>query len=144
MFLFPFYNREWPPCSSIKHNEWKTWSFSKFSRTNFTCLGNQAPDVIVAFVLGDSQDDEGPETSFGPLLGSGLIVVGFVLSTVIYLGKKVIVTPGHYTRDLLVYQISLIYVFYLGWVGEITLIQAIMFFVMYIINGSWNVESCIV
>ena len=59
--------------------------------------------------------------------------MGFVLSTVIYLGKKVIVTPGHYTRDLLVYQISLIYVFYLGWVGEITLIQAIMFFVMYII-----------
>ena len=96
-------------------------------------LGNQAPDVIVAFVLGDSQDDEGVETAFGPLLGSGLMVVGFVLSTVIYLGKKVIVTPGHYTRDLLVYQISLIYVFYLGWVEKINLIQGIMFFVMYII-----------
>ena len=93
-------------------------------------LGNQAPDVIVAFVLGDS-NNEGVETSFGPVLGSGLLVVGFVLSTVVYLGKTVTVLPGNYIRDLLVYQLSMVYVFVLGWTGKIKLYQGIIFFVIY-------------
>lgn len=98
-------------------------------------FGNQAPDIIVAFVAGDDEN-EGIETSLGSLLGGGIIVVGLVLSTVIYFGKEVQVIPQNYIRDLCMYLISILYISLLGYLGKIEIWQAsllLAFYVVYVI-----------
>lgn len=95
-------------------------------------LGNQAPDVIVAFVAGDDEN-EGVETSLGSLLGGGIIVVGLVLSTVVIFGKEVQVSKGNYLRDLGVYLIALTYVLIIGVFHKLYIWEASLFFGFYII-----------
>ena len=95
-------------------------------------LGNQAPDVIVAFVAGEDEN-EGVETSLGSLLGGGLIVVAIVLSTVVMYGKEVTVVPANFLRDIGVYFIALCYVCLLGYFEKIYLWQSFVFFLFYII-----------
>lgn len=95
-------------------------------------LGNQAPDVIVAFVAGEDEN-EGLETSLGSLLGGGFIVVAIVLSTVVMYGNEVTVVPSNFIRDIGIYFIALCYVCLLGYLGRIYLWQSFVFFLMYII-----------
>ena len=95
-------------------------------------LGNQAPDVIVAFVAGEDEN-EGVETSLGSLLGGGFIVVAIVLSTVVMYGKEVTVVPANFLRDIGVYFIALCYVCLLGYFEKIYLWQSFVFFLFYII-----------
>ena len=95
-------------------------------------LGNQAPDVIVAFVAGDGEN-EGVETSLGSLLGGGMIVVSLVLSTVVLLGKEVKVIWSNFIRDLGMYLIALGYVTTLGVFGRITLWESCLFLCFYTI-----------
>lgn len=95
-------------------------------------LGNQAPDVVVAFVAGDD-DNEGVETSLGSLLGGGMIVVSLVFSTVVYLGKEVNVVPRNFVRDLGIYFFALVYILILGKFKAIKIWQAILFFCFYIL-----------
>ena len=95
-------------------------------------LGNQAPDVIVAFVAGDDEN-EGVETSLGSLLGGGIIVVGLVLSTVVMFGKEVQVSKGNYLRDLGVYLIALTYVLIIGIFHKLYIWEASLFFGLYIL-----------
>ena len=95
-------------------------------------LGNQAPDVVVAFVAGDD-DNEGVETSLGSLLGGGMIVVSLVFSTVVYLGKEVNVVPRNFVRDLGIYFFALVYILILGKFQAIKIWQAILFFCFYIL-----------
>ena len=95
-------------------------------------LGNQAPDVVVAFVAGDD-DNEGVETSLGSLLGGGMIVVSLVFSTVVYLGKEVNVVPRNFVRDLGIYFFALVYILILGKFKAIKIWQATLFFCFYIL-----------
>ena len=95
-------------------------------------LGNQSPDVIVAFVAGEDQN-EGVETSLGSLLGGGFIVVGLVLSSVVFFGNGVNVIPGNYIRDLSVYFLALSYILVLGATEAIQLWESCLFLVFYII-----------
>ena len=95
-------------------------------------FGNQEPDIIVAFVAGDDEN-EGILTSLGSLLGGGIIVVGLVLSTVIYFGKEVQVIPQNYIRDLCMYLISILYISLLGYLGKIELYQASLLLVFYVV-----------
>ena len=93
-------------------------------------LGNCAPDIIVAFVAGDDEN-EGVETSLGSLLGGGIIVVGLVLATCVLYGKEVQVIAGNFIRDLSIYLIALIYILILGaWSKKITIWQSFIFLVL--------------
>ena len=95
-------------------------------------LGNQSPDVIVAFVAGEDEN-EGVETSLGSLLGGGFIVVALVLSTVVMYGREVTVVPSNFLRDIGIYIISLSYICLLGYLGRIYLCQSFVFFILYIL-----------
>ena len=95
-------------------------------------LGNQAPDVIVAFVAGEDEN-EGVETSLGSLLGGGFLVVAIVLSTVVMYGREVTVVPANFLRDIGVYFIALCYVCLLGYLERIYLWQSFIFFLFYLI-----------
>ena len=76
-------------------------------------LGNTAPDVAVAIVSG-GDSDEGLTYSLSSVLGGGSMVFGFVLSTVIFLGKEVSVSGFSFIRDLMTYLIIVLFVFIIG------------------------------
>ena len=98
----------------------------------FLALGNQAPDVAVAFVAGEGSEG-GVAISFSSLLGSGSIVISLVLSTVIILGNGVSTSKGNYLRDLLFYLGSLIIILIFGMTRIIRLWMAICIFGIYIV-----------
>jgi sodium/potassium/calcium exchanger 6 len=98
----------------------------------FLALGNQAPDVAVAFVAGEGSAD-GLAISFSSLLGSGSIVISLVLSSVIILGNGVSTSKGNYLRDLGFYLGSLIIIIIFGMTRIIHLWMASCIFGIYII-----------
>ena len=98
----------------------------------FLALGNQAPDVAVAFVAGEGSED-GIAISFSSLLGSGSIVISLVLSSVIILGNGVSTSKGNYIRDLCFYLGSLILIIIFGMTRIIHLWMASCIFGIYIV-----------
>ena len=98
----------------------------------FLALGNQAPDVAVAFVAGEGSEG-GIAISFSSLLGSGSIVISLVLSSVIILGNGVSTSKGNYIRDLCFYLGSLILIIIFGMTRIIHLWMASCIFGIYII-----------
>ena len=76
-------------------------------------LGNTAPDVAVAIVSGDD-DNGGIATSLSSVLGGGSMVIGFVLSSVIFLGNGVSVSGFTFIRDLFTYFIILVFILTIG------------------------------
>ena len=76
-------------------------------------LGNTAPDVAVAIVSGEGSD-QGLTYSLSSVLGGGSMVFGFVLSSVIFLGKEVSVSGFSFIRDLMTYLIIVLFVFIIG------------------------------
>jgi sodium/potassium/calcium exchanger 6 len=82
-------------------------------------LGNTAPDVAVAIVSGDDDDDaeggdQGLVNSLSSVLGGGSMVFGFVLSSVVFFGKNVKVSGFSFIRDLLAYLIIVSFVLIIG------------------------------
>lgn len=120
------------PCPALGIISEKLHLSQNLAGLTLLALGNQAPDVIVAFVAGDDVN-EGVETSLGSLLGGGMIVVSLVLSTVVLLGKEVKVIWSNFIRDLGMYLIALGYVTTLGAFGRITLWQSCLFLCFYTI-----------
>ena len=98
----------------------------------FLALGNQAPDVAVAFVAGEGSEG-GIAISFSSLLGSGSIVISLVLSSVIILGNGVSTSKGNYIRDLCFYLGSLILIIIFGMTRIIHLWMASCIFGIYIV-----------
>ena len=95
-------------------------------------LGNQAPDIAVAILAGGDAD-EGVEASLSSLLGGGFIVVGLVLSTVIFLGDGVSVLSYNYLRDLGVYLIGMTVLLLIGKSGKFRFWQCLLQLGLYIV-----------
>ena len=74
-------------------------------------LGNMACDVIVAILAGA---ESGVKTSFCSLLGGGNLILGMIMSTVIFLSKGVKVVGINFVRDLITYLIGLSVVVFYG------------------------------
>ena len=91
-------------------------------------LGNMSTDVIVAILAGA---ESGVKTSFCSLLGGGNLILGMIMSTVIFLGKGVKVVGVNFIRDLSTYLIGLGVVAFYGFKGEVKLIEAILFLCLY-------------
>ena len=98
----------------------------------FLALGNQAPDVAVAFIAGEG-NTEGVLVSLSSLLGSGSIVISVVLSSVIILGKGVKIFKGNFIRDLFFYFITLVFIICFSLLGKIQLWGSILILVIYAI-----------
>lgn len=94
-------------------------------------LGNQAPDVVVAIISG-GDENEGITISLGAVLGSSLMILHIVLSTVVLLGNDFNVVPANYIRDFSVFLFSLVIIVLFGFLKEIALWQSICFFCLYI------------
>ena len=95
-------------------------------------LGNQAPDIAVAIIAGGDAD-EGIEASLSSLLGGGFIVVGLVLSTVIFLGNGVSVLSYNYIRDLGVYLIGLSVLVVIGYQGKFHFWECLLQLCLYVV-----------
>lgn len=93
-------------------------------------LGNQAPDVLVAIISGEDEE-EGISMSLGAVLGSNLLILHIVLSSVVILGNDFEVIPSNYVRDFSVYLFSLIIIFVFGALKQIVLWESIVFFLIY-------------
>jgi len=93
-------------------------------------LGNMACDVIVAILAGA---ESGVKTSFCSLLGGGNLILGMIMSTVIFLGKGVKVIGVNFVRDLTTYLIGLSVVGFYGLNKEVKLYQAIIFLSLYFV-----------
>ena len=132
MLLLSLFSRQRLPCPALGIISEKLHLSQNLAGLTLLALGNQALDVIVAFVAGDDEN-EGVETSLGSLLGGGMIVVSLVLSTVVLLGKEVKVIWSNFIRDLGMYLIALGYVTTLGAFGRITLWQSCLFLCFYTI-----------
>ena len=95
-------------------------------------LGNQAPDIAVAILAGGDAN-EGVEASLSSLLGGGFIVVGLVLSTVIFLGDGVSVLSYNYLRDLGVYLIGMTVLILIGKNGKFRFWQCLLQLSLYVV-----------
>ena len=93
-------------------------------------LGNMACDVIVAILAGA---ESGVKTSFCSLLGGGNLILGMIMSTVIFLSKGVKVVGINFVRDLITYLIGLSVVVFYGFNKEVKLYQAIIFLSLYFV-----------
>ena len=89
-----------------------------------------ACDVIVAILAGA---ESGVKTSFCSLLGGGNLILGMIMSTVIFLGKGVKVIGVNFVRDLTTYLIGLSVVGFYGLNKEVKLYQAIIFLSLYFV-----------
>jgi Ca2+/Na+ antiporter len=96
----------------------------------FLAFGNGAPDVISSIVAsGDAED--GIDFSMGALMGAGVFVTCFVLSSVVHFSKEVKVNKYKFLRDIIVYllTIGLLGLFSLD--GKIKLWESIFFCSIY-------------
>ena len=96
-------------------------------------LGNQSVDIIVALVSGD-EDNGGIPASLSTILGADSLVIGFVMPTVIFLGKGVSVKGQNFIRDLLTYLIGLSIIVLIGTImKKINIIFGFIIFILYIL-----------
>lgn len=96
----------------------------------FLAFGNGAPDVISSIVAsGDSED--GIDFSMGALMGAGVFVTCFVLSSVVQYSNQVKVNKYKFLRDILIYLlvIGILGLFSLD--GKIKLWESILFCSIY-------------
>ena len=96
----------------------------------FLALGNGAPDVISSIVA--SEDSGGIEFGIGALVGAGVFVTCIVFSSVVLFSGEVTVNRKLFLRDIILYVISLIILVLFSLKGEITVLEAIGFFSLYI------------
>ena len=95
-------------------------------------FGNGAPDVISSLVASD--EAEGISFSICNLIGSGLFVTSFVLGSVVFKGKDILVNSNMFNRDVLVYLISLFHIIFISIKKKITLLDSLIFILIYSLN----------
>ena len=95
-------------------------------------FSNGAPDVISSLVACD--EDNGISFSICSLIGSGLFVTSFVLGSVVFKGKNILVNSNMFNREVVIYLISLLHVIFISLKGNITLLDSSIFILIYLIN----------
>ena len=95
-------------------------------------FGNGAPDVISSLVA--SEEEEGISFSISSLIGSGLFVTSFVLGTVVFKGKDILVNSNMFNREIIFYLISLFHIVLIGFRRKITLYDSSIFILIYTLN----------
>lgn len=66
-------------------------------------FSNGAPDVISSLVASD--EDNGISFSICSLIGSGMFVTSFVLGSVVFKGKDILVNSNMFNREIIMYLI---------------------------------------
>jgi sodium/potassium/calcium exchanger 6 len=97
----------------------------------FLAFGNGAPDIISSFVASEN-DQAGIDFSVGALVGSGVFITCFVVSSVVYYAKCVQVRKDMFSRDIIIYIITLILLLVFSIDGKISIYETICFFVVYL------------
>jgi sodium/potassium/calcium exchanger 6 len=95
-------------------------------------FGNGAPDVISALVASD--EIEGISFSLSSLIGSGMFITSFVLGSVVFKGKDILVNSNMFNREIIIYLISLFYIILIGLKKKITIIDSSIFILIYTLN----------
>ena len=95
-------------------------------------FGNGAPDVISSLVA----SDEANRISFSicSLIGSGLFVTSFVLGSVVFKGKDILVKSNMFNREIIMYLLSLFHIIFISLKKRITLLDSFIFIIIYSIN----------
>ena len=95
-------------------------------------FGNGAPDVISSLVASD--EVEGISFSISSLIGSGMFITSFVLGSVVFKGKDILVNSNMFNRDLILYLLSLFHIILIGFKKKITLVDSSGFIIIYTLN----------
>ena len=95
-------------------------------------FGNGAPDVISSLVASD--EIEGISFSISSLIGSGMFITSFVLGSVVFKGKDILVNPNMFNREIILYLISLFHIILIGFKKKITIIDSSIFILIYTLN----------
>ena len=95
-------------------------------------FGNGAPDVISSLVASD--EAEGISFSICNLIGSGMFVTSFVLGSVVFKGKDILVNSNMFNREIIIYLISLFHIILIGVKKKITLFDSLIFILIYSVN----------
>ena len=95
-------------------------------------FSNGAPDVISSLVAFD--EVKGISFSICSLIGSGLFVTSFVLGSVVFKGKNILVKSNMFNREVIIYLISLFHVIFISLKQSITLLDSLIFILIYLIN----------
>ena len=95
-------------------------------------FGNGAPDVISSLVASD--EPSGISFSIFNLIGSGMFVTSFVLGSVVFKGKDILVNSNMFNREILIYLISLFHIISIGIRKRITIIDSFIFILIYLVN----------
>jgi len=95
-------------------------------------FGNGAPDVISSLVASDKI--EGISFSISSLIGSGMFITSFVLGSVVFKGKDILVNPNMFNREIIIYLISLFHIILIGFKKKITIIDSSIFILIYTLN----------
>ena len=95
-------------------------------------FSNGAPDVISSLVAFD--EAKGISFSICSLIGSGLFVTSFVLGSVVFKGKNILVNSNMFNREVIIYLISLFHVIFISLKQSITLLDSLIFILIYLIN----------
>jgi Ca2+/Na+ antiporter len=95
-------------------------------------FGNGAPDVVSSLVASD--EDTGISFSICNLIGSGMFVTSFVLGSVVFKGKDILVNSNMFNREILIYLISLFHIIFIGIKKKITFLDSLIFILIYSLN----------
>ena len=95
-------------------------------------FGNGAPDVISSLVA--SEEEEGISFSISSLIGSGMFVTSFVLGSVVFKGKDILVNSNMFNREIIFYLISLFHIVLIGFKKNITIYDSSIFIMIYALN----------
>ena len=91
-------------------------------------FSNGAPDVISSLVASD--EDNGISFSICSLIGSGMFVTSFVLGSVVFKGKDILVNSNMFNREIIMYLISLCHIILIGFKKQITLVDSLIFIII--------------
>jgi Ca2+/Na+ antiporter len=81
-----------------------------------------------------SDEVEGISFSISSLIGSGMFITSFVLGSVVFKGKDILVNSNMFNREIILYLISLFHVIIIGINKKITIIDSSVFIIIYTIN----------
>lgn len=100
--------------------------------TTLLAFGNGAPDVISSLVASD--EVEGISFSISSLIGGGMFITSFVLGSVVFKGKDILVNSNMFNREIILYLISLFHIILIGFNKKITIIDSSVFIIIYTLN----------
>ncbi|CAD8196675.1 unnamed protein product [Paramecium pentaurelia] len=95
-------------------------------------LANGAPDVITA-IIATGEDDQGVLIAVGSIFGSGLFMTTFVLGSVLYYSKHILVNKVSLTRDLIFNILGIGSIITFGYIGYISNQFSILFVSLYLV-----------